>query len=100
MRLVRPSTLLVFLVFLASQSGWAKKPRAVCVAENIVNANARVSADDYHRPNARELGHYERLLGATFRKIRRKARVWFDSGGGYGVAGLESALKEGIETHV
>lgn len=69
----------------------------------IVNTNARISAHDYSRPNARSLVGYRDFLGSAFQKFFTSVKpnaVWIDSGGGYGVAGLQAVMKKGMKVYV
>ena len=57
---------------------------------DIVNRNARVSANDYAFTHARDLASYQRNLGPEFSASLKDAN-WLDLGGGMGLATLDRA---------
>lgn len=74
-------------------------PGTKCVADaqsDVINLNARIPAQEYTAPNHRTVYQYDQELDISF-AIRRSrlgpGSVFFDIGGGYGIAGLETAAK-------
>lgn len=95
-------SLLIFLVLFAAPA-WASGATCADAYSDIINHNARIKAVYYTRPNARDVEHYGRLLGQEF--LDRHAQLgpgrhWIDSGAGWGMAGLETALKSGARVNV